>query len=135
MSRVIKFKGLAATGAWAYGLPASDAANSTAYYSEYSQRICWLPESGGYANVPIKNGTLCQFTGLLDRNGKEIYEGDALGSEGGGIFEVKFEFSGWHFVSTKTSKFISYPSPYSNAGRIAVIGNRFDNPELLEVMS
>ena len=86
-----------------------------------------------------------QFTGYLDKNGKEIYCGDIVqrnndnpisfndGSKKYQTWFVNFEFAGWHFDNTPVSPCISYPSFYSNAQYMEVIGNIYENPELMEV--
>lgn len=91
--------------------------------------------------VEVDPGTICQCTGLKDKNGKLIWENDIIkGSipeianepERTGI--VKFGLAGW-IIDFKTKK---YESKISRVGfcsfhNYEVIGNVFGNPELLEV--
>jgi uncharacterized phage protein (TIGR01671 family) len=73
---------------------------------------------------------LMQFTGLLDKNGKEIYEGDVvkLDSWNPSVCEVVFNRGGFCFRFTKDDGY--YPDgKYLEEGE--VIGNIYQNPELL----
>ena len=74
-----------------------------------------------------------QFTGLKDKNGKEIYEGDivkgiALGSFGERIVEVEFKDGGFYPFTQGCGKDL-YLIHFENS---EVIGNIYENPELLK---
>jgi len=75
--REIKFRGMMTTGKFVFGEVYSDLPNSTAYYKECSQRICWH-EGIAQLNAPVKNGTISQFVGMVDKNEIDVYENDKI---------------------------------------------------------
>lgn len=75
---------------------------------------------------------LMQFTGLLDKNGKEIYEGDILENKKSskGNFFVKFNVGGYDAVYKGNFTLCLHPVLHEYEGA-EIIGNIYSNPDLL----
>lgn len=85
----------------------------------------------GYINPKHKDKfVIQQFTGLKDRNGKEIYEGDFLRGEEYEL-PVKVIFSGAAFRLKYSNRELEFYESSEKIG-MEIVGNIFENPELLK---
>lgn len=75
---------------------------------------------------------IMQYTGLKDKDGKEIYEGDILRIGNDLVEEVKWvEVGNWIGEKQPMVGFISHGTIYKNSP-IEIIGNIYENPELIK---
>lgn len=78
-----------------------------------------------------RNIEIMQYTGLKDKNGKEIYEGDILKDDDSDRLEcVVWDSAGWWEKVIKTDT-LMYPLIREIQYK-TIIGNIYENPELLE---
>jgi uncharacterized phage protein (TIGR01671 family) len=97
---------------------------------------------GLFEQVEVIPDSVGQFTGLLDKNGKEIYEGDVLQGDNSVIYSVIFCDGSFDLVvekfylgdNSKSAKDrFPYPQPmcYFVFTSIEIIGNIYENPKLI----
>ena len=105
------------------------------YFSGYGvsdyHEVCALNGSFPYT-VNIGDIILMQYTGLKDKTGQEIFEGDIVQSDTG-RGEVNWMYSGWYSKcgeDTDENIFL-WASNNQLDNKLEIIGNIHENPELL----
>ena len=124
MTRIIKFRGKAKLdGKWWFG---NLVVRDTIGHTQIND-----PDYGGCFD--IDSNTVGQFTGLYDKNYKEIYEGDIVRTLVSRLNATKnkkyrnfvIRYDAPHFCN-------GYDSILMQPTHMEVIGNIYDNPELLK---
>ena len=127
--REIKFRGLDNNGVWYYGYIDKYSFNG---YTEVS--IKFSDESGSIIIYKVKEETVGQYTGLKDKNGNEIYEGDMLEysmhSRERGI--VVFRDSSF-ILTRKNDDYCITDLEEDKGFFLEIINNIYENPDLLDV--
>lgn len=130
--REIKFRGKRyGDGAWVYGYYVGK--DTIIPFGEVNFDLGFIDTSPCYEVIP---DTIGQFTGLHDKNGKEIYEGDIIKS-GDVAHYVGYIEDQAMFVANIISgnPLMDYCSIFQNwidKYNKVIVGNIHDNPELLK---
>lgn len=93
------------------------------------------PAPNGWNDYEVIPDTVGQFTGLLDKNGKEIYEGDIVANDFGNAYIVNMAVEWctdgyWALHEIDGDDTMHFVADYLK--EIELIGNIHDNPELMK---
>lgn len=89
----------------------------------------------------VSSETICQFTGFYDKNGNRIWDNDIVNTNSNlraqikfGLYSNSFSTRKYHqgfYMDFMDNEYYRHELGYW-AGKSVVIGNIFDNPELLQ---
>ena len=129
--REILFRGKRAdNGKWEYG---------DLWCNPYGKRVVCIVspinDQGTTGGNEVDPETVGQFTGLYDKNGRKIFEGDIVKFYNGdgeySPYEVRWQDSGFSVLMNGNPDLFDELDDFFSR-RCEIIGNIYDNPELLE---
>lgn len=122
--REIKFRGKRSdNGKWEVGGVLIDQENNYSAILKYSDYHGW------HGFIEIDPATIGQFTGLLDKQGKEIYEGDITKCWSCSRYEYHVVEDIMRIYATCSETYEAL-RPY---GDYEIVGNIYEHPELIPV--
>jgi uncharacterized phage protein (TIGR01671 family) len=140
--RTIKFRGKSLSGEWLYGYLYKHGITPPSDFLCVGQAVLpWKDTVGVYVVDP---DTVGQYTGLTDKNGREIYEGDIVSHpwkdpifgdlvETGQFVHSTICFNNGAFVvNYRLQGEYIYLQDFVRLKCLEVVGNIHDNPDMIE---
>lgn len=138
LSRIVKFRGKSVhSGDWIYGVPV------VSKHGEFVGSDCLMyhvyGENMAVMGSPVHKYTVGEFTGTLDDNGTEVFEGDIIAVDpedlkDGQLCVVEYDSDKCMFVENFGKKYAKQKMkevPILDDYCFKVVGNVHDNPELI----
>ena len=122
--RAIEFRGMTISGEWVYGYVRQNTNPRMKYQGWFIADSMHEPLA-----YEVRPETIGQFTGLLDKNGTKIYEGDIIAIKDD-KWKVVFDDASFKFESMQEETMNLKPSHYAYI--VEVIGNIHQNQELIK---
>ena len=140
--REILFRGKRADGKWAVGSLLKVTFDGITYNLIFADNFLFVfGQATAMEHAAVIPETVGQFTGLTDKNGKKVFEGDIVEGRCHSRWrqdmqrcEVAYGRDGFecrHHIGGIDTDYYTYRVLFSKD--VVVIGNIHDNPELLEV--
>lgn len=108
---------------WSYG-----------YYAKSGENHFILLDTDSEDNYSIVDPeTVGQYTGVCDKNGNKIFEGDIVRYEDYAVLEVGWGRLGWRNLGEGSEGGQDEVAMVHFWHKCKIVGNKWDNPELLEV--
>lgn len=128
-ARIVDTYNNAEDGIWVKGSLREDCGKYTIFQFEFDR--------ADYVSYEVDPSTICQCTGLKDKNGKPIWENDIIRDEYGNLYKVFWQNNYYQFswICVKSEIFqvgTKWDLCVMRSFEIEVVGNIFDNLELLE---
>ena len=130
-------------GDWIYGVPITDEATNDAYIITSTAGASLKSEINNMCATGFRviRNTIGQYTGLTDKNGTRIFEGDIVkitDFHTTAIAAVKYGSTnestswGWYFEDNDGHTYFLMSKAFCEDYNGIIIGNIHDNPELLK---
>ena len=125
--RQIKFKAKRpGNGEWVEG----SLIRSTTGIKERAYIVDSFSSMSDYSVIGVDPSTVCQFTGLKDKDGKDIFENDILYDKDSGIASaIKWKRHVCGYVYEKVGMFATVHVYACHTSLLKIIGNKFDRKE------